>query len=159
MLLKPQRQQVTSRTTTRSLTPWCSSTLLRPVSWLIRQFVAFTFCSSLLVHRATLRKLGCAIYCNCPFVRAWPYWCPSHSCDRKIVIHCGQLQPHVQGDILNCAGKCQSAWYYHVIPLKHTYFVCFFVGVVFTSLPTPPEDPSLAENYVNELEIFTGKQL
>ena len=35
----------------------------------------------------------------------------------------------------------------------------FFVGVVFTSLPTPPEDPSLAENYVNELEIFTGKQL
>jgi hypothetical protein len=27
---------------------------------------------------------------------------------------------------------------------------------VFTSLPTPPEDPSLAENYVNELDIFTA---
>jgi potassium/chloride transporter 9 len=29
-------------------------------------------------------------------------------------------------------------------------------SVVFTSLPTPPEDPFSAENYVNELEIFTA---
>ncbi|CAI7995534.1 Solute carrier family 12 member 9 [Geodia barretti] len=32
-------------------------------------------------------------------------------------------------------------------------------SVVLTSLPTPPEDPFSAENYVNELEIFTGKTI
>lgn len=35
--------------------------------------------------------------------------------------------------------------------------MCHIAGVVFTSLPTPPEDLHVAESYVNELDIFTGQ--
>ena len=49
--------------------------------------------------------------------------------------------------------------FHYVILTHYTVFgVCLFsIGVVFTSLPSPPDDLYVAESYVNELDIFTGQ--
>ena len=38
----------------------------------------------------------------------------------------------------------------------HALLSSLLTGVIFTTLPSPPDDVCVAESYVNELDTFTG---